>query len=219
MKMLVCCSVVASGAETKMLSFRYLLSIFGDLLLLEAFVLLFRRDVTIATGRRLRWAELCVRGTQRSLWGVEKSPSATSRLGEATKWCFKWFAAKPIPLCSSPFVIRLVGMTTISCWNSWQTVRTSEKKWSVVSAEWNSHQRWLWFWLLSVHIDKCQQWRCRLCLQKLRGIKSTPSIIANNNRRPTCYCWLSRLSRHLADCLTILLFVFFHPLFLLKLLR
>lgn len=171
MKMLVCCSAVASGAETKMLSFTYLLSIFGDLLLLEAFVLLLllRRDVTIVTSRRLRRAELCVRGTQRSLWGIENGPSATNRLREATKWCFKWVAVKPIPLCSSPFVIPLVGMTTISRWNSWQTVRTSEKKWSVVSAEWNSQQRRLWFWLLSVHADKCQQWRCRLCMQSNYG--------------------------------------------------
>lgn len=82
----LCCLSVVGGAETKTLSFRYLLSIFGDVLLLEAFVLLFRRDATIATGRRLRRAELCVGRTEGSLWGIDNGPSETSRKEQNGVW-------------------------------------------------------------------------------------------------------------------------------------
>lgn len=82
----LCCSAMAGGAETKTLSFRYLLSVFRDVLLLEAFVLLFRRDAPIATGRRLRRAELCVGRTQGSLCRIDNGPSETSQKEQNGVW-------------------------------------------------------------------------------------------------------------------------------------
>lgn len=101
------------------LGFSYLLSVLRDLLLPAVSVLLPRRDAAIAPDRRLGRAELCVGRTGRSLCGIEKVPSTRGRLREAVGiWCFRGGAAKPIPLCSSPFVIPLVDMTTVGCWNS-----------------------------------------------------------------------------------------------------